>query len=517
MVFQRLASCRGTSAADRCDCENARVTTVDAFLEAVEQSRTATAEGLKPLRRSRLGQFFTPRPTAALLASMVPPPSGPWRLLDPGAGNGSLTAAVIARWLTEGDAEEMEVVAYEIDEALVPVLRETLDVAKSLARHLGRRLSVDIRQADFVVDPPTPESANLVVMNPPYRKLGVRSPERRALEDGSDPIRVTNMYAAFLVRAVRALAGGGSLVAITPRSFANGPYFRGLREELLRRASFECLHVFDARDSVFSDADVLQENLVFSMRAGGAPGVVKVSSSRDAHSPPNVTLRAHDEVIHPDDPERFVRLPLTSAAADVAETVLRLPATLEDLGLQVSTGKVVDFRSREHLRDQPATNTAPLVYPQNLVANAVCWPVLGRKPQALAISSETRRLFLPNEHFVLVKRFTAKEEPRRVVAAVSSPSAYGDAQVVAFENHLNVFHASGGGLDPDLALGLATFLNSDLVDTYVRQFSGHTQVNATDLRRLRYPDVETLRAMARGGNHGHVEAATHAKAGAEVA
>lgn len=36
------------------------------------------------------------------------------------------------------------------------------------------------------------------------------------------------------------------------------------------------------------------------------------------------------------------------------------------------------------------------------------------------------------------------------------------------------------------------FLNSTLVDLYFRQFNGHTQVNATDLRSFRYPNEEQL-------------------------
>ena len=43
-----------------------------------------------------------------------------------------------------------------------------------------------------------------------------------------------------------------------------------------------------------------------------------------------------------------------------------------------------------------------------------------------------------------------------------------------------------------LAKGLAAFLNSTLVDSYFRQFNGHTQVNATDLRLLKYPSLKTL-------------------------
>jgi adenine-specific DNA-methyltransferase len=68
---------------------------------------------------------------------------------------------------------------------------------------------------------------------------------------------------------------------------------------------------------------------------------------------------------------------------------------------------------------------------------------------------------------------------------------------VGFENHLNYFHASGHGLDRSLAVGLFAFLNSTVVDQYFRRFSGHTQVNATDLRTLAYPDRDTLQAMGR--------------------
>jgi adenine-specific DNA-methyltransferase len=48
-----------------------------------------------------------------------------------------------------------------------------------------------------------------------------------------------------------------------------------------------------------------------------------------------------------------------------------------------------------------------------------------------------------------------------------------------------------------VAKGLAAFLNSTLVDAYFRQFSGHTQVNAADLRSLRYPDWNSLVALGR--------------------
>jgi adenine-specific DNA-methyltransferase len=73
---------------------------------------------------------------------------------------------------------------------------------------------------------------------------------------------------------------------------------------------------------------------------------------------------------------------------------------------------------------------------------------------------------------------------------------------VGFENHLNYFHHRGGGLDDRLAQGLAAYLNSTVVDSYFRQFSGHTQVNATDLRGLRYPSRGQLYKLAESADVG---------------
>src|SRR5262249_33901590 len=118
-----------------------------------------------------------------------------------------------------------------------------------------------------------------------------------------------------------------------------------------------------------------------------------------------------------------------------------------------------------------------------------------RKDQAFAVGpeAERRRFLLPAGFYVVVKRFSAKEERRRVVAAVWEPRR--NAPAVAFENPLNIFHANGAGLDRDLAVGLSYWLNSSIVDNFFRTFSGHTQVNAADLRTLRFPSLSALMTL----------------------
>jgi len=132
------------------------------------------------------------------------------------------------------------------------------------------------------------------------------------------------------------------------------------------------------------------------------------------------------------------------------------------------------------------------------------WPILGmKKPNAIMLNEDSRRWMYPTGTYCVVRRFSSKEEARRIVASVVNPEAFGDARVLGFENHLNVFHADGGGLPVDLAHGLAAFLNTSAVDEAFRRFNGHTQVNATDLRRMKYPSVETLTEIGRwAARHG---------------
>ncbi len=174
--------------------------------------------------------------------------------------------------------------------------------------------------------------------------------------------------------------------------------------------------------------------------------------------------------------------------------------SLNNLDLAVSTGRVVDFRAREYLRDKSSARTVPLIYPQNLKGGLVDWPVSkASKPVAIVQCDATDDLLVDAGYYVIVKRFSAKEERRRVVAAVYDP-AHISTRRVGFENHLNYFHRNGRGLDRELAIGLAMFLNSSVIDSYFRQFSGHTQVNATDLRNFKYPSTAQLRRLGKQGS-----------------
>jgi adenine-specific DNA-methyltransferase len=470
------------------------------LLARAESRRLSTPVGEHA--RTEFAQFLTPAPVADFLASLFDFSTlENASLLDPGTGAGSLSAAVADRWVQEG-VGRLSVTGVEIDDLMRPTLSETF----SDLRDAGIDAEVvaedfvqwSSKQIDSLGSGTNLESRfDMAIMNPPYYKIGARSIERRVLSRLG--VEVGNIYAGFVALAVRMLNENGQIVAITPRSFANGPYFKAFRKDLLRSMSLKRIHVYDSRDLAFSGDDVLQENVIFHAVRNDRKGKVTISSSFGPGDAELTRMVDHDDVVRPDDEESFIHLTRDDLDANIAERFATLPATLPELGVAVSTGRVVDFRSRDFLRQMPSANenTAPLVYPAHFFSGSIRWPISpGRKCNAIVRAPSTESLMLPNGPYVLVKRFTSKEERRRVVAVVSdSESLPGD--VVAFENHLNVFHIQNGPLELEFARGLAAFLNSTLLDLHFRQWSGHTQVNATDLRSLRYPRNEQLISLGR--------------------
>jgi adenine-specific DNA-methyltransferase len=480
---------------------------VDDLLRVVEERRRVVSSEIDAAERARLGQFFTPTRIAQFIASLPTlPESGRVRILDPGAGNGSLTAALVARIVTERPDLEVAVTAFEIDKTLCPELEMTLNRCHQLAKIARCRMTSHLLAEDFLEWgaaafslPRTcddPALFDVVIMNPPYRKVNVTASERLALQRIN--VEVTNLYVAFLAMSVALLDGDGQLAAITPRSFTNGPYFRSFRQYFFDNMTFDRLHLYESRSKAFAEDAVLQENIIFhAHRRGRGEDVplVTISTSKGPIDKPKTREVLHSEIVSPDDPERFVHIMTDDADAELGRLLVTLPNRISTLGIGVSTGRVVDFRAKDHLRFEPQPGTIPLIYPGHLREGRIAWPGnLRKKPSWIVDCEATDPLFLPSATYVVVKRFTAKEERRRVVASVFDPADV-PADVVAFENHLNVFHDNGHGLPPSIADGLATWLNSTIIDRFVRCFNGHTQINATDLRRLPYPSTEELQRL----------------------
>ena len=457
-------------------------------------------------KQHELGQFLTPNPIANFMASLLGIHRSEVHLLDAGAGAGALSAAVVGRLCHEPrKPKRISITAYEIDAAQIEPLQARLDGCRRECERAGISFSATVLNEDFIAaavpmvrgDLFTSESPrfNTAIINPPYRKIRSDSSTRLLLRSAG--IEASTLYAGFVALITRLLDKGGELVAITPRSFCNGPYFKPFREDFLEAMSLRRLHVFESRSAAFSGDAVLQENVIFhAVKGAPKPKQIVVSTSSGQRGG-TVTERAVDfrEIVSSDDAQQFIHLPTDNQDTQARRAMERFSTSLPALGVSVSTGRVVDFRAKEFLRQQPGRDTAPLIYPCHFNGGFVHWPKeKTRKPNAIVSNDQTRELLVPAGVYVLVKRFTTKEERRRIVACIYDSKQI-EAPLVGFENHLNYFHIAGRGLSIALAQGLAAFLNSTVVDVFFRQFNGHTQVNATDLRSLNYPTRAELERL----------------------
>jgi adenine-specific DNA-methyltransferase len=464
----------------------------------IDQRREARAKVTSAKRKSELGQFMTPSVIAEFMADMFAPLSKRnIRLLDAGAGIGSLTAAFAQR-AAEEKCKSLECDAWELDDLLRLDLQATLDESGSAAAKAGAQFGAEINGGDFILDFPNLFSLKKfkrpthAILNPPYKKINSASLHRSALRNLG--IETANLYSAFVALALKYLADGGELVAITPRSFCNGPYFKPFRELILHQSALVQIHLFASRTQAFKSDEVLQENVIFHLIKGAPQGKVILSTSEDATFS-NVVKRQVDfsEIVLPDDPQKIFHL-VAEVDSEATTTGMSLYRhTLEQIGLAVSTGPVVDFRLREHLRKEAGESNAPLIYAHHFENGFIKHPKTeAKKPNFIERNEDTNKWMMPTGFYSVVRRLSSKEERRRIVPAVFDPEkVHGDK--IGFENHLNVFHSKKNGLTREVAKGLALYLGSTFADQWLRRFSGHTQVNAGDLRAMRYPDAITLK------------------------
>jgi adenine-specific DNA-methyltransferase len=467
------------------------------LLSEIEKTRLELSKCIDPKKKSKLGQFFTPIRIAQFMANLFTRTNHVnFHILDAGAGLGILSTAFVERWLNNNsNIISTNIDVFEVDNTLLPDLTQTLETYKK-----QYNLEICIRNNDFIESAVDSISGNLFVkplprythaiLNPPYRKIKSDSKHRKYLRKVG--IETVNLYSAFVALSLELLENKGQLVAIIPRSFCNGPYYHQFRKYIINKSAIKHIHLFKSRNKAFKDDQVLQENVIIKLERGGSQNDVKISTSTDDTFKNLQEFTLPFKEILSSDEQNFIHIPI-SPHNNYNQILKSIRYSLNEIGIMVSTGPVVDFRVKEHLCKNYEVGTVPLLYPGHFNDQVLSWPKIGfKKPNAIKINEKTNKWLFPNGFYCVVRRFSSKEEKRRITAHIVKPENFPDAEMLGFENHLNIFHSSKKGLLKSLAYGLNTFLNMADVDENFRRFSGHTQVNANDLRSIKYPSRESL-------------------------
>lgn len=447
--------------------------------------------------RKRYGQFFTSDRTAEYMAQMfhfdLSKPE--IKLLDAGAGTGILSAAAVWSLMQRGYEGKIYLVCYETDTLVIPILIDNLEFMHKHANLTYRVLTENYLTSQpfaennvSLFDESTAQEYDYIIGNPPYLKIPKDAPE--ALHMPQVCYGAPNLYFLFWAMAINNLNEDGELVYIVPRSWTSGAYFERFREYLFKHATIQAVHLFVSRDKVFSEESVLQETMIIKIKkTTKQPETIDISSSSTADfsdlthfQVPYSTVVAHNH---------YVFLPTNNEEAGVLARVNALSDTLKTLQVPMHTGLVVDFREREVLKDEeePEIETYPLFYSSHISKDGqIVWPV-GKSGEY--IHTDRAGLLQSNSNYIFVKRFTSKEEPRRLQCGVYLSSRYPKYKYISTQNKINFIECKS----LDMLYGVYALLNSTLYDQYYRILNGSTQVNSTEVNAMPIPPASTISKM----------------------
>lgn len=446
--------------------------------------------------RQESSQYFTPLKAARYMASLykLSPGQQKVRILDPGAGTGILSVALIEMLEKAPSVRQIEVVCYETDAGAARLLKENLTYA---AANSSSEVTFRINRGNFILRGAKTWNTgsythgfDVVISNPPFKKLVLRDEESQVMEalcQGGP-----NLYVLFVALSITYLKDGGQGIFITPRSWTSGAYFRRFRHFLMSHCSLTHLHFILDRTQSFADESVRQETMIYHVRKSHVQDEnISVTSSRtaaiDDYTEFSVPVR---NVVYGEN--QTVRCVTTPRQIAFLNTLEALPERLENLGIRLASGTTVRFRHQEYLRTTPE-NAAPLIRAQHIREGRVVFPQPGVEEY---VTLDKACLVTPACDTLIFKRFTTKEERRRIQCALYLKQDYPNFKFFSTDNMVT-FLKGEEEIPLDLLYGLYVIFNSRFYDECYRLTNGSTQVNVGEINAMRLPSRTTLVEMGR--------------------
>lgn len=454
------------------------------MLQEVIASTNGFIETMSKNKRKEYGQFFTTERTACFMAQLfeINQELPSIRILDAGAGTGVLSAAIVERILDAGYIGHIHIVCYENDEIVLPLLNRNLELIIE-----NNDIDYEIRQENYLTSGLIDETFDYIIGNPPYKKISKDSPEAKAFSYVCHG--APNLYFLFWTKGIETLGDDKELVYIIPRSWTSGAYFAKFRDYLFSNCVISHLHLFSSRNKVFDGENVLQETIIVKIKKTlSHPENVTITSSstsefidiRKFQAPYNVVVSNY----------QYVFLITDAKEAATLNRLSNFKETLSSIGMPMRTGIIVDFRTRSVLRNEPSDKTYPLLYSQHIKNGRVFWPI-GKKDEYICTNRDG---FLQmNTNYLLVKRFTAKEEKRRLQCGIYLQKDHPEFEYISTQNKVNFIQCE----TQELVYGLYVIMGSTIYDTYYRILNGSTQVNSTEINNMPVPDIATIKNMGR--------------------
>jgi len=448
--------------------------------------------------RKKIGQFFTSKNTAVFMANMF---SGninkDLHILDPGAGTGILSAALLDK-LKDYDLNSIHLVMYENDENILPTLESNCSY---LIESCDIPLTIDLVKMNFISDNEFENSLlnpnikfDLIISNPPYKKIPKKACESQKML--SVVYGSPNLYFLFMAMSLHLLKENGEMVFIVPRSWTSGNYFKSFRKYLLKNGVITNIHLFINRNNLFKYDSILQETIILKVvKTQCSQDFINVSSSNNFIFDDLKRFKLPYELAVSGNENSYIFLPTNQSEVNVLNLLNKFEYNLTDLGIKLKTGLTVGFRNKELLYDYQCPQSVPIFYPCHFREGFVEFPVDTDKQQFLL--KDKPSLLQTNKDFLFLKRFTSKEEKRRLQPAIYLHDSLSHFNYISTDNKINFIDTINKNdyLTLPEIYGLFVLFNSTLYDKYYRILDGSTQVNASEINSMPVPDRDSLKYL----------------------
>ena len=440
--------------------------------------------------RKKKGQFFTPAEVSMRMAAVESEyPKNQWiRVLDPGAGNGILSFAVIDKLLRSG-YKRLDITLIETDKEILPVLEYTITKIRQICESYHAECFIHYVDQNFILW----ESSylyDIVICNPPYMKVRKDSVEATAMK--TYVYGQPNLYGLFMAKAIELLCDNGQYIFITPRSWTSGKYFTKVRNFLQKELNIKEIDLFSSRDEVFQGEKVLQETMILYGEKGHIQDEqIKINILKDGTLGTGNSFLAAAHQIKFKGSEQYLLLPENESDLKIIDIMSDMNDSFESCGYHFKTGPVVEFRNLDHIHEIYQNGDIPMYRSIHIRNGALQFPVDTQKAQY--VSREEESLLIPNQNTILVRRLSMKEDLKRIQACKYFADENTDlnTEFMTVENHVNYLtRKDGTEMTRNEIDQLFDILMSDMYERYIRLINGSTQINAGELNKLPLQRIE---------------------------
>lgn len=464
------------------------------------------ARMIPPDRRSSLGVFYTPPAIVDRLIDNVTASGFDWKrgkILDPACGGGAFLAPLALRLLKESGEKdfsqtieniENRLKGYEIDGFAAWMSMVFLDAALLDAYKVVKRKIKNIVEVRNTLTSAVDgkEFYDLIIGNPPYGKIFLQ-PHLRKFYSRS-LYGHANLYGLFIDAALR-LSNPGALIAfVTSTSYLGGKYFKSLRKLLKDEAPPVLMDFFEERKGVFDE--VLQETMitVFKRDLRRETGI-NINTVRSNGNESSVVVEHVGRCFLSGREDEPWKIPRDKLHLVLFGKIKDMKNRLRDMGYTAVTGQLVWNRHKDQLTHEFGIDTFPLIWAESVLSDETFRFSFGQKNHTPYFKlKEKQEYLITKDTCLLVQRTTAKEQRRRIVAAILPESFLKKYKGVVVENHLNIIKPRVKETPVSLD-ALKCILNSRTLDMVFRSINGSVAVSAYEIESLPMPDPDRVQLI----------------------